>query len=89
MHIPEPLKSTFGGFSAKRVGYALAITSFAIVPAHFYVACEVSGLVSCFGIILFLATTALSFMVPRGTPGRFRPLGFAFSAVVTHSLCTH
>ena len=89
MHIPEPLKFTFGGFSAKRVGYAIAITSFAFVPAHFYVACEVSGLISVSGIILFLATTVLSFFVPRGTAYRFRPLAFAFSAVVTHSLCTH
>jgi len=89
MHIPEPLKFTIGGFSAKRVGYALAAASFAFVPAHFYVSCEVSALLSGFGMILLLATSAFSFVVPRGTPHRFRPLAFAFTAVIAHSLCTH
>jgi len=89
MNIPEPLKFTIGGFSAKRVGYALVITNFAFVPAHFYVPCEVSGLICGFSIILFLASTVLSFIIPRGTPHRFRPLALGFLAVVAHSLCTH
>lgn len=89
MNIPEPLKFTFGGFSAKRVGYILGVTSFAFVPAHFYVSCEMSSFINCSGIILFLATTVLSFFVPRGTSDRFRPSAFAFLAVVAHMLCTH
>ena len=89
MHIPEPLKFTLGGFSAKRVGYILAITSFAFVPGHFFVSCEMSGLLAVFGIISFLATTVLSFISPRGTPHRFRPLAFAFIAFIAHSLCSH
>jgi hypothetical protein len=89
MTIPEHLRFTLGGFSAKRVGYVLVALSFGFVPVHFYVSCEMSGLVAGFGIILFLTTAALSLFVPKGSPNRFRPLAFAFIAVVMHSLCTH
>ena len=89
MHIPEPLKFTIGGFSAKRVGYVLAVASFALVPAHFYVSCEMSGLTFGSGLILFLASSVLSFVIPRGTPHRFHPMALGFIAVVAHMLCTH
>jgi hypothetical protein len=89
MILPEPLKFTVGGFSPKRVGYALALVSFALVPAHSYVSCEASGAINCIGVILFLITSLLSLTVQRGTPHRFRPLAWAFIAVVAHTLCVH
>ncbi len=89
MTIPEHFRFTVRGFSAKRVGYVLAAMSFAFVPAHFYISCEMSGLIGGFSIVLFLSTAMLSFFVPRGTPHRFRPLAFAFIAVIAHMLCTH
>jgi hypothetical protein len=48
-----------------------------------------SSVVGGFSIVLFLSTAVLSFLVPRGTPHRFRPLAFTFIAVVAHSLCAH
>ena len=89
MTIPEYFRFTVRGFSAKRFGYALGAMSFSFVPVHFYVPCQVSGLVAGFGIILFFSTAVLSASVPQGTPHRFRPMALAFIAVVAHSLCTH
>lgn len=89
MTIPEHLKFTVRRFSARRVGYLLAAVSFALVPAHFYVSCDMSGLIAGFDAILLLSTAVLSFAVPRGTPQRFRPVAFAFLAFIAHSLCTH
>lgn len=89
MTIPQSLKFSIGGFSGKRVGYVLAFVSFALVPTHFYVSCEASGAVAGIGLIAFLLTGVLSFIVPRGTPHRFRPLAFTFFALVAHTLCTH
>jgi hypothetical protein len=89
MEIPESLKFTWGGFSGKRVGYVFATGSFALVPAHSFVSCQVSSLICGFGIILFFATAVDSLIVPRGTEQRFRPMAYAFVATVVHSLFTH
>ena len=89
MEIPESFKFSWGGFSGKRVGYVFAAGSFALVPAHFFASCEVSGLVGGFGIILFFATAIVSWIVPRGTEQRLRPMAYAFVATVAHSLCMH
>jgi hypothetical protein len=89
MAIPEHLRFALGGFSAKRVSYALAAMGFAFLPVHFYVSCEVSGLLAGFSIILFLITGVVSLIIPRGTEHRFRPLVWAFVAVLANSLCSH
>ena len=89
MHIPEAFEFTLSGFSPKRVGYALSLLSSAFLPVHSYVSCEMSSLICGFAVILFLAVAALSFVSPRGTPYRFRPLGFAFLAFVANSCSAH
>ena len=89
MSIPQPFKYSVSGFSAKRVGYALVVANFALLPAHFQVSCEVSGEIAGIGIILFLITLLLSIFIPRGTPDRFRPLRFAMVALVAHMVCQH
>ena len=89
MTIPEHPKFSICGFSGKRVGYVLAFVSFALIPAHFYISCEASGAVAGIGMILFLTTGILSFIVPRGTPQRFRAVAFVFIALIGHMLCTH
>ena len=89
MHIPEPLQFTIARFSAQRVGYALAMTSFAFVPGHSYVACEVSVLINGFGLLLFFLIGVFSFFIPSGTPHRLRPLAWGFIAFVTHCMFTH
>jgi hypothetical protein len=89
MTIPEHLRFAVGGFSAQRVGYILAAVSFAFLSLHFYVSCEVSGLVAGFSIILFLTASLLALIIPRGTPHRFHPLAWALMAVLAHILCAH
>jgi hypothetical protein len=89
MSVPEPFKLTVRGFSSRRVGYVLAFLSFTFVPIHSYVSCEVSVLTFGLGLILFLAVLLLSLCVPRGEPNRFRPLAFAFFALVAHVFSTH
>jgi len=89
MSTPEPFKFSVGGFSVKRVGYALAVANFALVPAHFHVACDGSSEIAGIGIILSLITSLLSVFIPRGTPNRFRPLGLAIVAFVAHTICQH
>lgn len=89
MNILETFRFTIGGFSANRVSYMLSGLSFTLLPVHFNVPCEVSVLTAGVAILLFLATAALCFFVPRGTSHRFRPLGFAFLGVVMHILCSH
>jgi len=89
MNISEHLQLSVVGFSTKRVGYALAFASFALVPAHFYVSCEASGAIASIGAMLFLVAGVLSFLSPRGTVNRFRPLEFAFIAIVVHMLSAH
>jgi hypothetical protein len=89
MSIRESCKFTNAEFSGKRVGYVLAITSFALVPAHFYVSSEASGAIFGTSMVLLLATGVLSFIVARDTGHRFRPLAWAFLAMITNGLCTH
>jgi|RhiMethySRZTD1v2_1073278.scaffolds.fasta_scaffold3777622_1 hypothetical protein len=89
MSVSEHLRFSVRGFSAKRVGYVLDALSFSLVPIHFRVPCEISGLLSGFGIILFFSTAVLTILVPRGTPKKFRPLGVAFVALLFNLLSTH
>jgi hypothetical protein len=48
-----------------------------------------SGMVACISMIILLVTGILAFIVPRGTPYRFRAVAFAFFAFFGHMLCTH
>ena len=89
MDIPESVRFTVGGFSGKRLGYVLAMGSFALVPAHSFASCEVSGLLCVFAVFLLMGTWIFSLMVPRGTEQRLRPVAWAFVALVVNSLCTH
>ena len=89
MEIPESLKFTWGGFSGKRLGYVLATGSFAMVPAHSFVSCEVSGLICVSGVLLLGGAWVFSLMVPHGTEQRLRPVAYAFVALIVHSLFTH
>lgn len=89
MNIPSDLKFRLTGFSNQRVAYVLTGIAFCLVPAHYYVSCEISGTIVGIAMLLFLGVGVLSFFVPRGTQGRFRPLAFAFVALVAHMLSTH
>ena len=89
MNFTDHLKFSIGGFSAHRVAHVLAILSFGFVPVHFYVSCEASDATAGIGMILLIGSSVLSFLTPRGTPHRFRPIAFAFIAVIAHTLCTH
>ncbi|EEF59017.1 hypothetical protein Cflav_PD2066 [Pedosphaera parvula Ellin514] len=89
MNVPEQIRISVGAFSGKRVGYALAFLSLTLVPAHFYISCEASDAVAGTSLIFFLLTVVLSFLVPRGTPHRFRPPALAFLAVIAHGFCAH
>jgi hypothetical protein len=89
MTLPEGSKFSVGGFSGRRVGYVLAFLCLALVPAHFYVPCEVSAAIASVDMLMFLLTAILCFSAPRSTPHRLRPLAFAFAAFVGHTLCSH
>lgn len=69
--------------------YGLVIVSFALVPLHFFVSCQISGLINGLSVVLLLANAVLSCMIPRGVTQRFRPLAFSVLATVVHSLCVH
>jgi hypothetical protein len=89
MTFTDHLKFSIVGFSAHRVAYVLAILSFGFVPGHFYVSCETSSAIAGIGMILLIGSLVLSFVTPRGTPHRLRPIALAFIAVIAHTLCTH
>jgi hypothetical protein len=85
----EHLQFSLTGFSGKRVGYVVALTSFLLVPVHYYVSCEASGTVAGMSILLMALTPALCVFTPRATPHRFRPAAYALFAAVLHMLSSH
>jgi hypothetical protein len=89
MDIPEDFKFTTYGLSAKRMAYGLSVLSVFLVPVHLYVPCEVSAEVGGLGIMLALSAGVLPLFIPRGTPGRFRPVPLSLSAVLAHLLSIH
>lgn len=89
MNIWEQLTRATLGFSGKRVGYALSIVSLALIPLHFFVSCEGSGIVAGMAFFIFGVTIIFSLVNPPGTLGRFYPIITSLIALIGHSLCTH
>lgn len=83
------MKFRLTGFTGSHAGYALAVCSVLLVPAHFYISCEASGAVFGISVVALLFTFVLSFITPRTTAHRFRPAAFALIAVVAHMFSTH
>ena len=89
MSLPEPLKFSISGFSARRVALMLGGISFGFVPVHYFVSCEGSAATGAAGFTLFAVSSLLCLATPCDTPRRFRPLGLAFVALVLHMLSAH
>jgi hypothetical protein len=71
------------------MAYCLSVVSVFLVPMHFYVPCDLSAEVGGLGILLALSAGILPLFIARGTPGRFRPLSLALSALLAHLLSIH
>ncbi len=89
MTITEHLKFSIYGFSGKRVGLILAFASIALIPTHPFISCEASEMVAAIGFIILCLTAILAFIVPRGTPHKFRAVAFSLFGYLGHILCSH
>lgn len=75
------------GFSPRRVAWITAVMSLLLVPAHFYVSCDMSGRIAMSGYILLGITGVLSLADKTGK--KALPFGVAIVGIVAHTLCTH
>jgi hypothetical protein len=75
------------GFSPQRVAWATAFLSVALVPAHFFVSCEMSAGLGFAAFTLLLVTGGLSCV------GRDRksagPFLLAILGLIAHMFCAH
>jgi hypothetical protein len=89
MSLQQHLRFTLTGFSPSRVALVLCVLSFSLVPAHFYVSCQMSGVIGMTSLVLLAAVVVLCLASPKAAPRRFLPLALALFAVLAHMLCTH
>ena len=69
---------------ARRLARIVTLTMFALVPVHFFVSCDGSGVVGGFSLILLFVVAGLS-IVARG----FKWFGLALLAMLLHSMSMH
>jgi hypothetical protein len=81
------MKCKTAAFSCYRVALVSTILSFALVPMHFYVSCEMSWRIGLCGGVLLIITVALA-VVDRSVRMGF-PLTLAVIALLAHGLCAH
>ncbi len=75
------------GFAPRRVAWATAILSLALVPAHFFVNCEMSERIALSGGALLLLTAGLSLADRNRKPAA--PFVLALVGFFAHALCAH
>ena len=81
------MKWKIAGFSSRRVALVVAILSLALVPIHFFVSCEMSGLIWFCGKLLIAITGVLTMIDASGKMAF--PLTLAVIALIGHLLFTH
>jgi hypothetical protein len=89
MNIPQDLRFTIGGFSPKRMAYALSAFSLVLVPVHSRVPCEASEALGGVALMLAFITGVLCWLIPRDAPHRLLPRVFALVAFLAHLASIH
>jgi hypothetical protein len=89
MSIPQDLRFSVGGFSAKRMAYILSGCSLSLVPAHSWLPCEGSEVLGGFAVVLALITALLCWLIPRDAPHRLAPRVLAVLAFLAHLASVH
>lgn len=83
----ERMKWSIAGFLPRRVAWITAILSLLLVPVHFHVSCDLSGIIGMYSYILLGITGVLSLADKTGR--KAMPFGLAVIGIVAHTLCTH
>jgi hypothetical protein len=69
---------------ARRIARVITFVMFALVPLHFFVSCEGSGIVGGFSLMLLFPVAGLSIVARR-----FKWFGLALLAMLLHSMSMH
>lgn len=89
MPLPEELKFAVRGFSPQRMGYLFVLLSVCLAPAHMFVPCAASGMITGFVGLGTLAVSVLCFFAPRSDRQRFSPAVYGLFVFLLHVLLTH
>lgn len=73
----------------KRYAYILVIINLALAPVHSFVGCSVSDSLGEMSLLLFIVTTILAMLTPRGTRGSLGPFFWGLLAFLLNLLGSH
>jgi hypothetical protein len=82
-----PTSDCISGFAPHRVAWATAVLSLALVPAHFFVSCEMSSRLALSAFGLLAITGGLCLVGQRGRSAA--PFVLVVIGLLAHMLCTH
>lgn len=87
-HVREQwMKWEWTAFSTYRMSWLMAFLVVCLVPVHFFVPCDASGVLVNAGGVLLITTLALC--IPGKGGGRFVPLCVAILGFLGHVCCAH
>lgn len=84
MRIPEHLRFSLRGFSAKRMAYVLDLISVFLLPFHSHADYMGDAYIAAVAFALTLVALALGFLVPRSDTHRFDPFALGLIVFLVH-----